>query len=703
MKTLQLLPSLEVGGVERGVIDLARAMKKRGEQMVVVSSGGSLVAELQKIGVTHYALPVHRKSLASLALVPRLVEIIEKERVQIVHARSRVPAWLGWLAARTAHVPFVTTCHGYYSGHFFSRVMGWGRRVIVISRLIGRHMIDDFGVAPDRIRLIYRGVDLTQFEYKDRSKEALRGTHEKPFRIINIGRLSPIKGTVEFLKSMALVRRQIPSLEVLIVGSEVRGKNKYTDQVRETVKQLGLESCVKLLGSRRDIPELLAASDLLVLSTLVPEAFGRVLIEAGAVGTPALAASAGGVREVIEEGVDGTLINAGDIEGMAEGIFCVFKDPRKAFAMAAHFRKKIEQEFSLDRMIDKTLEVYREAEKERKILVVKLGAAGDLILNVPSFRMIRKRFPEAKISLLVDRKLAPLVSHSPYLDEIIPADRAELSRPGYFFKLAKRIREAGFEMSIDFQNTKWTHLLAFFSLIPKRYGFRRGWAGLLLNRPDPTFKVEDAPVRHQFRLLRKLGITKLDESLELWPDSVSEARVDHWFSEHFGETSLTRVGLVTGSSLQWPTKRWPLEYFSQLAQKLTEARDCQIVLIGSKEDFIDDKFFPGALNLIGKTSLTDLISVIKRLDLLITGDSAPLHVASAVGVKTLALFGPTDPKRHLPPGSGIRSMTKSLPCQPCYSGICKNPTTLECLKKISVEEVYDTAENMLRVPRPVLS
>ena len=114
-----------------------------------------------------------------------------------------------------------------------------------------------------------------------------------------------------------------------------------------------------------------------------------------------------------------------------------------------------------------------------------------------------------------------------------------------------------------------------------------------------------------------------------------------------------------------------------------------------------DKFFPLALNLIGKTSLTDLISVTKRLDLLITGDSAPLHVASAAGIKTLALFGPTDPRRHLPPGSGVRALAKTLPCQPCYSGLCKNPETLACLKRISVQEVYDTAEMMLRRERPV--
>ena len=109
MKVLQMLPALELGGVERGTVDLARALKARGEGIVVMSSGGALVEELEKAGIPHYTLPIARKSVFSLALVPRVVEVIRKERIDVVHARSRVPAWIGWLAAKKAKVPFVTT------------------------------------------------------------------------------------------------------------------------------------------------------------------------------------------------------------------------------------------------------------------------------------------------------------------------------------------------------------------------------------------------------------------------------------------------------------------------------------------------------------------------------------------------------------------------------------------------------------------
>lgn len=690
MKVLQILPSLEVGGVERGVIDLARAMKNRGEGMVVISSGGQLVAELQKMGVTHYTLPVQRKSLLTLFLVPKIAEIIEKEHIDIVHARSRVPAWLAWLAARRTKRPFVTTCHGYYTHHLLSWVMGWGKRVIVISTVVGRHMIDDFGVSPERIRLIHRGVDLSQFNRGERPPAA------ETKRVINIGRLSPIKGQLEFLKAVYEVRRQIPSLEVWIVGSEHKSKHKYTDLIQKTIRQLNLESCVKLLGTRRDIPDLLAQSDLLVLSTLVPEAFGRVIIEAGAVGTPVLATALGGVLDIIEPNQNGKLVTPGDVKGMAEAMIEILKDKKTAQEYAVELKKKVLRQFSLETMTEATLKVYREAMAEKKILMIKLGALGDLILAIPSFRMIRKRFPAAKISVLVDRKLASLVAQSPYIDEVIPVDRKKLSHLPSLLKLARRIRREAFDISVDLQNSKWTHLLAFLGGVCERYAFSRGPFQFLINRPDHTYQTADSPVKHQFRILSKLGVREFDENLELWSDPASEARVKTLLPAEINGSR--RIGFVIGSSPKWPTKRWPVENFLELSRKLVREMKCQIILLGSENDGVSAAAFEkeeGVTSLIGKTSLTDLVPLIRELDVLVTGDTAPLHIAAAVQTPVVALFGPTDPKRHMPPARASTVLVKHPSCQPCYSGVCKNPDTLICLRQISVQEVFQAVQRHL--------
>ncbi len=694
MKVLQILPSLEVGGVERGVLDLARAMKKEGHDCVVISSGGELVQELQKMGVSHHTLPVHQKSFFSLFLVPKIADIIRRERIDIIHARSRVPAWLAWFAARQTGKPFVTTCHGYYSKHFLSRVMGWGKRVIVISRVIGRHMMDDFGVPPERIRMVHRGIDLSQFIFFGKRFEE----KQKVLRIVNVGRFSPIKGQVEFLRAIHELRRRIPQIEAWLVGSETKGKTKYTQKIHQTIQQLGLGSCVKLLGTRRDVAEIVAQADLLVLSTLVPEAFGRVIIEAGAVGTPVIATRVGGVLDVIDHGENGLLVPPGEIQAMAEAMVELLTDREKAKRFSLNLREKIEKQFTLEGMTQKTLAVYREVEREKKILIMKLGAMGDLILGTPSFRMIRERFPEASISLLVDKRISGLVASCPYLNEAIPVNREKLNQFPYLLKVAKQIRREGFDLCVDLQNSKWTHLLAAFSGIPERYGFYRGMFGFLVNRPDRSFHVADSPVKHQFRILSKIGVQKLDETLELWPDPVSESRVEEWLGPHPAPSKV--IGLVVGSSPNWPTKRWPLENFKALADDLIEKHQCRVILLGTEEDLELTKGFANGhsdkvINLVGKTSLQDLVSLVKSLDVLVTGDTAPLHIAAAMKTKIVSLFGPTDAKRHMPPATKPIVLTRHLPCQPCYKGECRNEENLACLRKISVSEVLQAVQKQL--------
>jgi len=694
VKTLQVLPSLELGGVERGVVDLARALKTRGEEMVVVSSGGSMVAQLNKLGVRHYTLPVHKKSLMAFPLVDKLAEIIQREHIDVVHGRSRVPAWIAWMAAQKARVPFVTTCHGYYSDHFFSRVMGWGKRVIVISRVVGRHMIDDFGVPPDKIRLIHRGIDLSQFTFVPDKYNAPR----KTLRIINVGRLSPIKGQLDFLRAVHHVRREIPHLEVWIVGSEGKGKTRYTELLQQTSRQMGLDSCVKFLGTRRDIPELLAQSDLLVLATRIPEAFGRVVVEAGAVGTAVVATRVGGVLDIVDEGENGLLVPPGDVQALTRAMVSLLKDPARSKRFAFSMRAKVEKHFGLDQMVDKTLEVYREVKAEKKILIIKLGAMGDLILAVPSFRMLRERFPEARISLLADRKLAPSVSACPYLDEVIPVDRSKISKPAYLFRLAKRLRREGFDVSVDLQNSKWTHLLAFFSGARERAGFKRGRFGFLLNRFENPPKAAESPVRNQFRVLSKLGVNQFDEKLELWTTPRAEQNASEWFSAM--PPDKTWVGFVMGSSPQWETKRWPIDSFRLLSERLMRELNCGIVLLGSRDDIpLAYQFLKepaqNVLDLTGRTSPKDLIAVVKKLGSMVSGDTAPLHVAAAVGTPVAALFGPTDPKRHMPPAHDAAVFAKRLPCQPCYKGRCHNSEKMACLNRISVDEVFDAVKKQL--------
>ena len=215
---------------------------------------------MEESGAKHYQLSVNKKSILSMArLVPLLLDIIKKENIDIVHARSRVPAWIAYFACRKSRAIFITTCHGYYTKHPFSYVMGWGKRVIVLSNIIARHMIEDFSVPHERIRLIPRSVDLDKFKYLSPDKK--RG---REFNVGIIGRITPLKGHLYFVKAMAKVARAIPYLKIWIVGDASASRQAYKEEIQVLVKRIGLTNCTEFLGTQK-ISRNSSHLDLLVL------------------------------------------------------------------------------------------------------------------------------------------------------------------------------------------------------------------------------------------------------------------------------------------------------------------------------------------------------------------------------------------------------------------------------------------------------
>ena len=462
MKVLQVLPQLNFGGVEVGTVDLAKYLVKEGHQAYVMSAGGPLEEELKKLGVMHYKLPIHKKSLKTIGLIQKVEEIINRENIDIVHARSRIPALVCYFATRKTEAKFITTCHGYYSDHLLSRVMGWGQLVIVISNTIGRRMIDTFDVNPDRIRLVHRGLDISRYAFDEKRYQRKRKKSDKII-ITNIARITPLKGHRDFLKAIRLVKRKVPLVEIWLVGAH-SSKKKYYNELLELVEKLGLQDSVRFLGARRDIPEILQKSDMLVLSTTVPEGFGRVLVEAGAIGTPVISTGVGGVLDVIEDGEHGYLVPPSDPVSMSENILKVIAELPTYEPKALAFRERIEKNFTLQIMAKKTVAVYTEAIKNKRVLVHKYGALGDVILIVPSLRAIRKKYPKAYIAVLVDITFSSILESCPYVDEVITFRRkAKGQRWHRFWTLIQRIRKKRFDVSIDFQNNKWSHLISYCS------------------------------------------------------------------------------------------------------------------------------------------------------------------------------------------------------------------------------------------------
>lgn len=694
MRILQIVPELNVGGVETGTIDLARGLISRRHKAVVISGGGRLEKALEAMGAKHYRLPVHRKSILTiLRMIKKVADVIETEKIDLVHARSRVPAWIAYFACRRTNTKFVTTCHGYYSHHWGSYVMGWGKRCIVASHAVGRHMMDEFDVPIDKIRLIPRGVDLKKFKFQEPRKrpktEAVVGI---------IGRITPLKGHLYFIRAMAKVARAIPKLRILVVGEAPPGKDKYKEEIMLLIRRLGLRSYVEFLGERSDIPDILSQLDLLVLSSIAPEAFGRVIIEAQASGVPVVATSVGGVLDIIDEETTGLLVPPEDPDRLADAIIRVLKDRDLRLSLAKAARSKVERVFGLGQMVSKTLELYKEVIREKKMLIFKLGAAGDLILSIPSIRSIRRKFSTAHLSLLVEPDLRPIIQGCPYLDEVITYDRKKKGRSiRKTLRLINELRCIDFDITIDFQNSVRTHLIAYLSGAPRRFGYSRKMGRFLLTDKTEDPGVAVTPLKHQLRVLNLLGIKSIDETLELWTSKEDEEYIDNLLEREWVGPNQFLVGFNPGGSERWTTKRWPIENFAKLADELAVKLNARVLITGQSEDEGLSKELTALMavkpiNAIGRTTLTQLASLIRRCRAFVTSDSAPMHIAATVRTPLVALFGPTDPRRHLPPGRGHIVIRKDLRCSPCYKPTCR---IHQCMEEITVDEVLEAVVRQL--------
>ncbi|MBI3317935.1 MAG: lipopolysaccharide heptosyltransferase II [Candidatus Omnitrophica bacterium] len=715
MNVLQIVPSLRLGGVETGTLDMARALITKGHRALVISSGGPLVSSLEAMGAIHYVLPVDRKNpWTILAMARRVSEVVESHEVDVIHARSRVPAIIGVLAwaavARRAsfrandrqRLPcFITTAHGMYRPHPFSRVMGWGRLVIAISERIARHMIDRMGVPPERLRLIPRGVELQKFPWNEPRLSADKGE----WRICTIGRLTPLKGHKDLLRAFGIVAKTFPRSRLLIVGEASPGDAGYVKELQNLIERLGLKEQVEFTGREPDVPRLLSKADLAVLASTGEEGFGRVLIEAAAAGVPVVATRVGGVGEVVIDKKTGLLVPPGDPMALASSMMNLLKDRSFALELSRQGRRRVEALFPVERMTDQTLEAYREASERLRILVVKLSAIGDVALVTPSLRALRGRFPKAHLTVLVGRSARELLHRCPYLDELIVFDPARDRSPLRIWRLAGKLRSLQLDLVVDFQNSRISHWIGFLAGAPQRYGYGgRRWSWLLTHRMEGLF-ARTPPVEQQFRLLQLLGIQGATASLELWPGPADEARVDEilrdaWLAEH-------QPLVVIHPGAQWLSKRWPVQRYADLIDRLAAAAKVRVVLTGSaserpigEEIAIRSKAKP--ILAMGLTSLNELNALARRAQAFVSGDTAGLHIAAAAGVPLVALFGSTDPLRHLPPAPQVKLLKAELPCSPCYRRVCPRPGNghMECMRRITVEEVLEAVLSHLKLPVP---
>jgi len=366
---LQVLPALGTGGVERGTVEMAQAIADAGWTALVASAGGRQEAAVLRAGGRHVTMPVDsRNPITLLRNAGRLAALIRAEGVDIVHARSRAPAWSAWLAARRTGVRFVTTYHGAYGEDLplkrhYNAIMARGDRVIAISRyiadLIGqRHM----GLRADRIRVIPRGVDPAAFDPIAVSGErvaklAQRWRIPEGAQVVMLpGRLAGWKGQDVLLKALPLVAWH-DAVAVFVGG----GKERQETALVARAEAMGLESRVRVVGNCDDMPAAYMLADVVVNASTKPEAFGRVVIEAQAMARPVIATDHGGAVETVIHNETGFRVRPGDPAALAAAIDQALDlTPEQRHALGARARTWVTNYYTSASMQAATLDVYRE-------------------------------------------------------------------------------------------------------------------------------------------------------------------------------------------------------------------------------------------------------------------------------------------------------------------------------------------------------
>ena len=367
MKVMQLLPELNSGGVERGTLEIARPLIADGHESIVVSNGGRLVPALEQEGTTHLTLPIHKKALSSLWQIRPLRKLIRQYQPDVVHVRSRVPAWLTHFALKGIPVEkrphLISTVHGFYSINRYSQIMTQAEKVIAVSDSVVKYITDHYKNCPPKdIVRIFRGIDPQAFPHG--YQPPAQWFHqtfidfpqlENKFLICLPGRITRLKGHETLIALVEKLHQQYPQLHAVVVGGADPKKAAYLDELENTIQSKGLRDQITFVGHRSDIREWLAMSDLVLSLSNQAETFGRTALEALSVGTPVVGWKRGGVAEILSRLYPQGLIEVDDQTALFEAVQLHIDNPQYVAPVT---------QFSLKDMCDQTIQLYKRVAQE---------------------------------------------------------------------------------------------------------------------------------------------------------------------------------------------------------------------------------------------------------------------------------------------------------------------------------------------------
>jgi glycosyltransferase involved in cell wall biosynthesis len=357
LKVVQLLPELNIGGVERGTKDFSEALVQRGHKSIVISNGGLFEQDIINAGGIHLKLPIHKKNPISFLQAKELARIYKEYEPDIVHVRSRMPAWINYYAFKKLDKKpiLVSTFHGLYSTPIYSKVMARVDHTIAISKTVRDYIKNTYSVEDKNITIIPRGCDPLLFNKTKPDINWLNSWYEefpqtKNKIILTLPtRISKWKGVDSFIDLISDINND--SFHALVVGPTSKKKKKYLNDLKAKIKDKGLGSLITFTGSRSDISNIYKISDIVYNLSVKPEPFGRTTIEAIASGSKVMGWNHGGTKEILEELYPDGLVELNNIAQLKQQTLIISKE---------NYEKPKENTFLSSKLIDSTIQLYQD-------------------------------------------------------------------------------------------------------------------------------------------------------------------------------------------------------------------------------------------------------------------------------------------------------------------------------------------------------
>lgn len=362
MNVLHLTTHLNIGGITTYILKLVKPLRARDIKTHVLSSGGECSPQFLEVGAHLHTLPIKTKSELDPKLyvaLPKLVRLIRENKIDVLHAHTRVTQVLAFWASKLTGVPVVTTCHGFYKRRLGRRILpAWGDCAIAISQGVADHLHNDFKLPLEKVVLINNGVDLNALDEAygrqdpARAREAYGFTLDEPV-IGSISRLVSDKGHEYLIRAIALLKEEFPKIKLLIVGE---GKHKAS--LQELAASLKLQDNVVFTGNVMDVTQTIAAMDIFALPAIWREGFGLSIAEAMACRKPVIVSNIWALNTLIRNGETGILIEPKNSEILAEALADLIHEPARRKRIGEAARAMVEEHFSILRMAGEIAETY---------------------------------------------------------------------------------------------------------------------------------------------------------------------------------------------------------------------------------------------------------------------------------------------------------------------------------------------------------